>query len=51
MSQDRRPVEDNEILGLFEFYLRRYCEENKTDTVVVTNSDGKQIFSAKLLSK
>ena len=51
MSQDRRPVEDNEILGLFEFYLRRYCEEHKTDSVVITNSDGTQIFSAKLLQK
>ena len=49
MSQDRRPVEDNEILGLFEFYLRKYCEEHNTRTVTISNADGKKIFSAQLI--
>ena len=29
MSIDRRIIKDNEILGLFEFYLRKYCSEHK----------------------
>ena len=51
MSQDRRPIEDNEILGLFEFYLRKLCEESKKDTVVITDGKGKKLFEAKLLDK
>lgn len=52
MSEDRRPITDAEIIGLFEFYLRNWCEEHKgKDTVVITNSDGKKIFEATLLDK
>lgn len=51
MSQDRRPITDSEILGLFEFYLRNWCEENEKDTVVITNGNGKKIFEATLLDK
>ena len=52
MSQDRRPITEGEILGLFEFYLRQWCEDHPgEDTVVITNSDGKNIFEAKLLDK
>ena len=52
MSQDRRPITEGEILGLFEFYLRQWCENHPgEDTVVITNSDGKKIFEAKLLDK
>lgn len=48
MSVDRRIVEDGEIIGLFEFYLRQWCEEHKQDTVVI-KSGGKKIFEATLL--
>lgn len=51
MSNDRRPITDEEIIGLFEFYLRQWCEEHGEDTVVITDSDGKKIFEAKLLDK
>lgn len=51
MSEDRRPITDEEMIGLFEFYLRRYCEDNNTDEVVITDVDGKKIFEAKLLDK
>ena len=51
MSQDRRPVEDNEIFGLFEFYLRKWCDENKKDTLTICDSKGKKIFEARLLDK
>ncbi len=52
MSSDRRPITDGEMIGLFEFYLRRWCDEHPgEDTVVITNSDGKKIFEATLLDK
>lgn len=46
MSQDRRIVTDAEIFGMMEHYLKRWCRENKTDTLVVTDTDGKEIFRA-----
>ena len=43
---------EGEMIGLFEFYLRKWCEEHEgEDTVVITNSDGKKIFEATLLDK
>ena len=52
MSQDRRPITDGEMIGLFEFYLRKWCEDHPGEaTVVITNSDGKKIFEATLLDK
>ena len=51
MSQDRRPITEGEMIGLFEFYLRHWCEDHGEDTVVITNSDGKKIFEATLLDK
>ena len=51
MSQDRRPITEGEMIGLFEFYLRNWCEEHGEATVVITNSDGKKIFEATLLDK
>lgn len=52
MSEDRRPITDGEIIGLFEFFLRNWCDEHDgEDTVVINNSDGKKIFQATLLDK
>ena len=51
MSQDRRMVMDNEIIGLFEFYLRNWCETNKQDTITITDGKGKKLFQATLLDK
>ena len=51
MSRDRRPITDGEMIGLFEFYLRKWCDETGKDTVVITNSDGKEVFEATLLDK
>lgn len=51
MSQDRRIITDNEILGLFEFYLRRWCSINRKNTVVITNKSGKNLFEATLIDK
>lgn len=49
MSLDRRPLTEGEQIGVFEHYLRRYCEDHSTDTVTITDADGKKIFEAKLL--
>lgn len=51
MSNDRRPLEENEILYIFEHYFRRWCEENENDTLSVTDSDGKVIFEVTLKDK
>ena len=51
MSVDRRIIEDNEILGLFEFYLRKWCSEHKNSTVVITKPDGTPLFDATLLDR
>lgn len=48
MSQDRRVVTDDEIIGLFEHYLKRWCEDNKNDTLAITDESGKEIFRATL---
>ena len=48
MSADRRVIEDREIIGLFEFYLRNWCEEHGEDTIVISRGVEK-IFEAKLL--
>ena len=48
ISQDRRIVTDEEAIGIFEAYLRRYCQKNNTDTVNITDAEGKLLFSATL---
>ena len=50
MSEDRRPLEECEILYIFEHYLRKWCEKNNDDTLVITKG-GKKIFEATLLDK
>ncbi len=43
MSQDSRPITEGEMIGLFEFYLRKWCEEHEgEDTVVITNSEARR---------
>ena len=52
MSVDRRKITDDEIIGLFEFYLRKRIKETEgDDTLVITDVDGKKIFEATLLDK
>lgn len=51
MSSDRRVVTDNEIIGMFEFYLRKWVDEhNGEKTVTLTSSNGEPVFEATLLS-
>lgn len=51
MSTDRRPLEENEILYIFEHYLRQFCGEHDTDTLYVKGEGGKVLFSATLKDK
>ena len=51
MSQDRRPITDGEILGSFEFYLRKWCERNKGETTMYVKKNGKEIYKATLIDK
>ena len=51
MSADRRPITEGEMIGLFEFYLRNWCSDHNKDTVVITNENGKELFSATLIDK
>lgn len=51
MSQDRREVTDNEIIGMFEHFLKRWCEEHKTNTLCITGEDGNEVFRAVLKNK
>lgn len=53
MSKDRLPTKtESWVLKLFESSLRKWCEEHEGyDTVVITNSEGKNIFEARLLDR
>lgn len=51
MSEDRRPITEDEIIGLFEFYLRNWCKENGKVTVVFTNQEGKKLFETTLIDE
>ena len=51
MSSDRRIVETNEIVGLFEFHLKRFCIENKCATFEVRDVDGNVLFEASAKGK
>ena len=46
MSEDRRIITDNEIIGLFENYLKRFCVEHKSSELEITDSEGNKIFTA-----
>ena len=48
MSSDRRVITENELLGLFEYYVLNKCEKDKCKTFGVTNENGEEIFEVKL---
>ena len=54
MLEDRRVIEEQEILALIEWYLHNYCVENKTDNVTISAGDS-ELFTitakGKLLEK
>lgn len=54
MLEDRRVIEEQEILALIEWYLHNFCVENKTDNVTIS-AGGSKLFTitakGKLLEK
>ena len=48
MSKDRRVVTDDEIIGLFDHYLRKFCARKGGDTINITDENGKILFTATL---
>ena len=44
MLEDRRVIEEKEILSLIEWYLHNYCIDNKTDSVTITDR-GSELFT------
>lgn len=51
MSKDRRPLEEREILYIFEHYLRHWCDVNKGDDTLYVKKKGKLILKVTLLDK
>ena len=51
MSQDRRVIDENELLGLFEFYVLNKCERDRCRTFGVSDGNGEEIFEVKLSDK
>ena len=51
MSEDRRPLTEQEQMYIAEHFLRRYCDENQTDTVIITGTNRKPLFKMVLLDK
>ena len=43
-----RVVTDDEIIGLFEHYLRKFCARKGGDTINITDENGKILFTATL---
>ena len=51
MSQDRRVLDENELLCLFEFYVLNKCERDRCRTFGVSGGNGEEIFEVKLSDK
>lgn len=52
LSRDNRVITSDEIIGLFEFYLKRWAYDHpESDTVVFTDFNGVRVFEAKLYQK
>lgn len=47
MLNDRRPIEEHEILGIIEWYVRNYCIGHKSAEIGITKG-GKEICSIKI---
>lgn len=54
MLEDRRVIEENEILALIEWYLHNYCVKHRTDCVSISSGEN-ELFTitakGKLLEK
>ena len=43
-----RKVTDNEVIQMFTDYLRRFCASQKKNACIVSDSEGKIVFTAML---
>lgn len=48
MSDNRRLITDNEIIGLFINYLNRECVNKKSSEIHITDNKQKKLFSVKI---
>ena len=47
MSEVRREITENEILGLLVWYSNKKFDQDKTDEYTITDSDGKALLTVK----
>lgn len=47
MSEVRREITENEILGLIDWYSQNKFEQDQTDEYTITNGDGKVLLTVK----
>ena len=47
MSEVRRKITENEILGLLVWYSNKKFDQDKTDEYTITDSDGKALLTVK----
>lgn len=50
MLEDRREINEGEILGIIEWYAKNYCINHRTDEIHVT-SEGSEIYTIKIGGK
>lgn len=48
MSEDRRVLTDEECMQIAHFYLRKKCNELKTNQIIIKDGDNNPIFEMKL---
>lgn len=46
ISKDRREITDNEIVGLFNWYLENWSDEHPNETLVISDKNGDKLFEA-----
>ena len=47
MSEVRRKITENEILGLLVWYSKKKFDQDETDEYTITDSDGKALLTVK----
>ena len=47
MSEVRREITENEILGLIDWYSQNKFERDQTDEYTITDCDGKELLTVK----
>lgn len=45
MTDDRKVIEENDILGIIEWYIRYWCVKNKKVSEICVTADNNPLFS------